>query len=79
MADILYKAFGFTPGTHKIKTEFVAGFSTFLTMAYILAVNPMIFGALPDMPKGAVFTATALAAVVSTLIMAFYAKKPFAL
>ncbi len=79
MTDILHKAFGFIPGTHKIRTEFIAGFSTFLTMAYILAVNPMIFGALPDMPKGAVFTATALAAVVSTLIMAFYAKKPFAL
>lgn len=46
---------------HKIRTEFVAGFSTFLTMAYILAVNPMIFSELPDMPKGAVFTATALA------------------
>lgn len=79
MTNFLNKAFGFTPGTHKIRTEFVAGFSTFLTMAYILAVNPMIFGALPDMPKGAVFTATALAAVVSTLVMAFYAKKPFAL
>ena len=79
MTDILHKAFGFTTGTHRIRTEFVAGFSTFLTMAYILAVNPMIFGALPDMPKGAVFTATALSAVVSTLVMAFYAKKPFAL
>lgn len=79
MAEILNKAFGFIPGMHKIRTEFVAGFSTFLTMAYILAVNPMIFSELPDMPKGAVFTATALAAVVSTLIMAFYAKKPFAL
>ncbi len=79
MTGIFGKAFGFNPGVHKIKTEFVAGFSTFLTMAYILAVNPMIFSALPDMPKGAVFTATALAAIVSTLVMAFYAKKPFAL
>lgn len=79
MTDLLSKAFGFVPGTHKIRTELIAGFSTFLTMAYILAVNPMIFSALPDMPKGAVFTATALAAVVSTLVMAFYAKKPFAL
>lgn len=79
MTNILRKAFGFTEGVHKIKTEFIAGFSTFLTMAYILAVNPMIFSALPDMPKGAVFTATALAAIVSTLVMAFYAKKPFAL
>lgn len=79
MTGIFGKAFGFNPGVHKIKTEFFAGFSTFLTMAYILAVNPMIFSALPDMPKGAVFTATALAAIVSTLVMAFYAKKPFAL
>ena len=47
-------------------------------MAYILAVNPSIFSAL-DMPKGAVFTATALAALIGTLVMAFYAKKPFAL
>ena len=47
-------------------------------MAYILAVNPSIFSAL-DMPKGAVFTATALAALIGTLVMALYAKKPFAL
>lgn len=79
MTAFLNRAFGFTPGKHKVGTEFMAGFSTFLTMAYILAVNPMIFSALPDMPKAAVFTATALATVVSTLVMAFYAKKPFAL
>ena len=48
-------------------------------MAYILAVNPSIFGALDGMPNGAVFTATALAAIIATLVMAFYAKKPFAL
>jgi AGZA family xanthine/uracil permease-like MFS transporter len=48
-------------------------------MAYILAVNPSIFGALDGMPNGAVFTATALAAIIATLVMAFYAKKPYAL
>jgi AGZA family xanthine/uracil permease-like MFS transporter len=48
-------------------------------MAYILAVNPGIFSALPGMPAGSVFTATALAAIVGTLVMALYAKKPFAL
>ena len=47
-------------------------------MAYILAVNPGIFSAL-DMPGGAVFTATALSAIVGTLVMALYAKKPFGL
>ena len=50
-------------------------------MAYILAVNPGIFSALADqgMPTNAVFTATALAAIIGTLVMAIYAKKPFAL
>ncbi|MGX8689697.1 MAG: NCS2 family permease [Bacteroidaceae bacterium] len=75
------KILGFDPQKHSVRTEIVAGITTFLTMAYILAVNPDIFGALEDMgmPKGAVFTATALAAVVGTLFMAFYAKKPYAL
>ena len=78
MANFLTKAFGFDSAKHNVRTEIVAGITTFLTMAYILAVNPSIFSAL-DMPKGAVFTATALAALVGTLVMAFYAKKPFAL
>ena len=75
------KILGFDPAKHNVKTEVVAGITTFLTMAYILAVNPDIFGALEDMgmPKGAVFTATALAAIVGTLVMSIYAKKPFAL
>ncbi|MBQ7269047.1 MAG: NCS2 family permease [Bacteroidales bacterium] len=86
MANFLAKAFGFDAARHTVRTEIVAGITTFLTMAYILAVNPAIFGNLaailgPEkgMPAGAVFTATALAAVVGTLMMAFYAKKPFAL
>ena len=78
MSKFLGKAFGFDAEKHSVRTEIVAGITTFLTMAYILAVNPSIFSAL-DMPKGAVFTATALAALIGTLVMAFYAKKPFAL
>lgn len=59
----------------------MAGLTTFLTMAYILAVNPAIFSALSSkgMDSAAVFTATGLAAVIGTLLMAFYARKPFAL
>jgi len=77
----LTKLFGFDPEKHSVKTEIIAGITTFLTMAYILAVNPDIFSNLEamGMPKGAVFTATALAAIVGTLVMSLYAKKPFAL
>ena len=75
------KFLGFDPAKHNVRTEIVAGITTFLTMAYILAVNPNIFGELEfmGMPKSAVFTATALAAIVGTLVMSIYAKKPFAL
>ena len=76
MSTFIRKAFGLDPEKHSIRTEIVAGITTFLTMAYILAVNPSIFGALDGMPNGAVFTATALAAIIATLVMAFYAKKP---
>jgi len=79
MQHVLEKLFGFDPQKHSIRTEILAGITTFLTMAYILAVNPNIFSALPEMPGGSVFTATALAAIVGTLVMALYAKKPFAL
>ena len=79
MSTFIRKAFGFDPEKHNIRTEIVAGITTFLTMAYILAVNPSIFSALDGMPNGAVFTATALASIIATLVMAFYAKKPFAL
>ena len=79
MSNILSKFFGFDKTKHKVRTEIVAGITTFLTMAYILAVNPSIFSNLPGMPTGSVFTATALAALIATLVMAFYAKKPFAL
>ncbi len=79
MSKFLEKAFGFDSQKHTVRTEILAGVTTFLTMAYILAVNPSIFGALEGMPNGAVFTATACAALIATLVMAFYAKKPFAL
>ena len=78
---MLKKLFGFDPSANNVRTEIVAGITTFLAMAYILAVNPSIFSALADqgMPTNAVFTATALAAIIGTLVMAIYAKKPFAL
>ena len=79
--EILKILFGFDPEQHKVRTEIVAGVTTFLTMVYILAVNPGIFSALEPlgMPTNSVFTATALAAIVGTLVMAVYAKKPFGL
>ena len=79
MKPVFEKLFGFDSKVHNVRTEIVAGITTFLTMAYILAVNPGIFSALPGMPGGSVFTATALAAIVGTLVMALYAKKPLAL
>ncbi len=69
---------GFDPTKHSVKVEMMAGLTTFLTMSYILAVNPIILSA-AGMDKGAVFSATVIAAVVATLTMAFYAKMPFAL
>ncbi len=79
MKPFFEKLFGFDSAKHNVRTEILAGITTFLTMAYILAVNPSIFSALDGMPGGAVFTATALAALIGTLVMALYAKKPFAL
>ena len=78
---ILQKLFGFDTKTMKVKTEIIAGITTFLAMAYILAVNPEIFTTLErfGMPTNSVFTATALSAIVGTLVMSLYAKKPFAL
>ncbi len=78
---MLKKLFGFDPAQNNLRTEIAAGITTFLTMAYILAVNPNIFSNLASqgMDTQAVFTATALAAIVGTLIMAVYAKMPFGL
>ena len=77
--NTLQKLFGFDPKQTTIRTEVLAGITTFLTMSYILAVNPSMFGLLDGMPAGAVFTATALAAIVGTLAMAFIGKLPFGL
>ena len=76
---MLNKLFGFDPQKHNVRTEIVAGITTFLTMSYILAVNPGMFGILEGMPAGAVFTTTALAAIIGTLAMAVFAKLPFGL
>lgn len=77
--EILKKLFGFDPMKHNVRTEIVAGITTFLTMSYILAVNPSMFGILEGMPAGSVFTATALAAIIGTIVMAIWAKLPFGL
>ena len=61
-----------------VKTEIMAGITTFMTMAYILAVNPLILSD-SGMDAGGVFTATALSAAIATLMMALYAKYPFGL
>ena len=76
---MLKKLFGFDSSQTTIRQEIVAGITTFLTMSYILAVNPSMFTALEGMSGGAVFTATALAAIVGCLAMAFWGKLPFGL
>lgn len=78
---VLQKLFGFDPAKHNVKTEMMAGLTSFLTMAYILAVNPSIFSALASqgMDTNAVFTATVIASVIGTLVMSMYAKMPFGL
>ena len=76
---MLKKLFGFDSTKTTVRTEIVAGITTFLTMSYILAVNPTMFGELDGMPVGSVFTATALAAIAGCLAMAFIGKLPFGL
>lgn len=68
---------GFDPATMKLRTEIIAGATTFLTMCYILAVNPMILST-TGMDKAALFTATAIASAIATLLLAVMAKLPFA-
>lgn len=76
--DLLERWFGLTRNGTNVRTEVIAGITTFLTMAYIVFVNPTIL-ANAGMDKGAVFVATCIAAAVSTLIMALYANYPIAL
>jgi len=75
---MLDKFFKITENKSTLKTEIIAGITTFMTMVYILAVNPSILSD-AGMDKDAVFTATALSALVATLVMALVAKLPFAL
>jgi AGZA family xanthine/uracil permease-like MFS transporter len=77
-AGFLERRFELSAHGTNVRTEFIAGLTTFLTMVYIVFVNPTILGA-AGMDKGAVFVATCLAAAVSTLVMAFYANYPIAL
>ncbi len=75
---MLEKLFKLKDNNTNVKTEIIAGVTTFMTMAYILAVNPDILST-TGMDKGAVFTATAIAACFATLLMALFANYPFVL
>ena len=75
---MLEKLFGFDPKRHNVRTEIIAGITTFLTMAYILAVNPNIL-AETGMDKRALFTTTVIMAAASTMLLGLYAKLPLAL
>ena len=79
MKAILTKLFGFNLQTTTVRTEILAGITTFLTMSYILAVNPAMFSELEGMPAGSVFTSTALASIIGCLVMAVWGKLPFGL
>ena len=74
----LEKLFHLKENHTDVKTEVMAGITTFMTMAYILAVNPSVLGA-SGMDSGAVFTATALASAIGTLLMALFSNYPFVL
>ncbi|HWL06663.1 MAG TPA: NCS2 family permease [Xanthobacteraceae bacterium] len=76
--SFLDRYFGLTEAGTTVRTEVIAGLTTFLTMVYIVFVNPAILSK-AGMDHGAVFTATCLAAAVSTMVMALYAKYPIAL
>src|SRR4029077_17070356 len=76
--SFLERYFGLHESGTDVRTEFLAGITTFLTMVYIVFVNPQILGN-AGMDKGAVFVATCIAAAASTLVMAFYANYPIAL
>ena len=71
--NVLTKALGFDASKASVRTEIITGATTFLTMSYILAVNPAILST-TGMDKGALFTATALASAIATLLLAFYGQ-----
>ncbi len=78
MKEFLEKTFHLKEHNTNIKTEILAGITTFMTMAYILAVNPTVLSA-SGMDSGAIFTATAISACFATLLMAIFSNYPFAL
>ena len=78
MTSLLQRVFHLQEHHTDVKTEVVAGITTFMTMAYILAVNPNILAA-SGMDSGAVFTATALSACLATILMAVFSNYPFVL
>lgn len=73
------KLFKLKQNNTNVKTEIIAGITTFLAMAYILAVNPNYLGGIPGTTPGAIFTATAISAAIATICMAFFANYPVAL
>ena len=76
--DMLEKLFKLKENNTNVRTEVIGGITTFMTMAYILAVNPTILSA-SGMDKNAILMATAIAAFIGTMVMAFLANYPFAL
>ena len=78
MNEFLEKTFHLKEHNTNVKTEILAGITTFMTMAYILAVNPTVLSA-SGMDSGAIFTATAISACFATLLMAAFSNYPFAL
>ena len=79
MKEKLLALVGFSEHRHSLKTEIISGLTTFITMSYILALMPAMFAPLEakGFPLSSLFTATALASIVGTLLMAFLAKRPF--
>ena len=81
MKERILSLMGFSMQRDNLKTEIISGFTTFITMVYILALMPVMLAPLADMgfPVNSLFTATALSAIIGTLLMAFIAKRPFGL
>ena len=78
MKEKMLSLVGFSTQRNNLKTEVLAGLTTFVTMSYILALNPVLFEPLAERgyPIEALFTATALSATISSMLMAFLAKRP---
>ena len=78
MEQFLERVFRLKEAHTTVRTEIIAGLTTFMTMAYILIVNPMVLST-TGMDRGALLTVTAIASIVGTLCMAAFANYPFAL